>query len=76
MCVTKFVFFRHCCIILKKLAVSAVLGTVIVKRNKDGIFFSIKLVAIKPWRMSENFKQGIFCHSERNEVERRISVCR
>jgi hypothetical protein len=53
-----------------------VLGTVIVKRNKDGIFFSIKLVAIKPWRMSENFKQGIFCHSERNEVERRISVCR
>jgi hypothetical protein len=27
-------------------------------------------------RMSENFKQGIFCHSERNEVERRIPIFR
>ena len=27
-------------------------------------------------RMSENFKEGIFCHSERNEVERRIPVYR
>ncbi|MEH2467838.1 hypothetical protein [Nostoc sp.] len=29
-----------------------------------------------PKRMSEKFLDGIFCHSERNEVERRIPIFR
>ncbi|MEH2462294.1 RDD family protein [Nostoc sp.] len=52
------------------------LGIIVTDLNGNQISFGRATGRYFSKRMSEKFLDGIFCHSERNEVERRIPIFR